>query len=360
MYTERLSRVRKAMEHSCLDVILLSIGPELPWLTGYRAFPLERLTMLVLPISDTPKLFVPSLEAPRVEVPEELFSVRAWKETEDPVALVAEELRGSQYIAITDQTWSRFLLELQERCESCEFSSSGSLFGELRAQKDEHEIAALRAAARGVDAVVEEMRSRPFSGRSEVDVARELRERIVEHGHEHPDFWIVASGPNGASPHHDASDRIIQEGDVVVCDFGGTMKGYCSDITRVFSVGEPSGEVKEVFEIVRTAQQAGFEAATVGTPASAVDAAARNVIVDAGFGERFVHRTGHGIGIDVHEDPYIVATNDKPLQSGNVFSIEPGIYLLGKFGVRLEDIVVATGTGPVRLNEVSHDLAIVS
>ncbi len=205
------------------------------------------------------------------------------------------------------------------------------------------------------------MRLEPFAGRTELDVHRELVERMLAAGHERANFAIVAAGENAASPHHDpAATRVITDGDIVLCDFGGTMGGYCSDITRMFHVGDPGVEVRDVYAVLAAAQEAGVRAATVDTACAAVDAAARRVITDAGFGEYFVHRVGHGIGTEAHEDPYIVAGNDRPLQVGNVFSVEPGIYFPDRFGMRLEDIVVATATGPLRLNDAPRDIAIVA
>jgi Xaa-Pro aminopeptidase len=182
---------------------------------------------------------------------------------------------------------------------------------------------------------------------------------MLERGHERANFAIVASGPNGASPHHEPGDRVIGDGDVVLCDFGGARHGYCSDITRMFVVGEPSAEVRDVYAVLVEAQEQAVRAATVGSACEVVDATARGVISDAGFGELFIHRTGHGIGVEAHEEPYIVAGNTLPLAPGHAFSVEPGIYFPGRFGLRLEDIVVATDDGPQRLNEAPRDLAVV-
>jgi Xaa-Pro aminopeptidase len=198
-----------------------------------------------------------------------------------------------------------------------------------------------------------------FAGRRELDVAADLAESLRAHGHETVEFTIVGSGPNGASPHHEAGEREIRPGDAVVLDFGGRMAGYCSDITRTVVVGEPEPELVRVHGIVRAAQQAGVEAVAPGVPCEAVDAAARAVIEEAGFGEAFMHRTGHGIGLDVHEPPYIVAGNRTPLEPGMTFSVEPGIYLAGRFGVRIEDIVAVTRDGVERLNEAPRELATV-
>ena len=242
---------------------------------------------------------------------------------------------------------------------STEFVTSHDVVGPLRIVKDEDEVNRLRDAARAVDEIATELRNWPFVGRREVDVHREIVERMLDLGHERANFAIVGSGPNAASPHHEPGDRVIREGDTIVCDFGGTMRGYCSDITRTFVVGAPPSEVSDAYAVLIDAQEAGVRAARVGEHCEAVDAAARRVIADAGLGEYFVHRTGHGIGMEAHEDPYIVAGNELALAPGHAFSIEPGIYVPGRFGMRLEDIVVATAGGPERLNHAPRELAVV-
>jgi Xaa-Pro aminopeptidase len=342
-----------------VDVLLLSTGADLPWLTGYEALETERLTMLVLPRDGDATMVVPRLEAARVRELPDAFSIVAWDETDDPVDVVARLAGAPGTAAIGDHTWARFLLDLQRALPRTSFQRASTVTGPLRMVKDATEVDALRAAARAVDAVVGQMRARPFGGRTESDVHRELVQRMLDAGHERANFAIVGSGPNGASPHHEAGTRVIEPGDVVVCDFGGSMRHYCSDITRLFVVGEPAAEVRDTYTVLVVAQDQAVRAARVGTPGEDVDATARRIIADAGFGDRFIHRTGHGIGVETHEDPYIVAGNSTPLQSGNAFSVEPGIYLPGRFGLRVEDIVVATPDGPERLNQAPRDLAVV-
>lgn len=363
---DRAARVRAALAAHDVDVLLLSVGADLPWLTGYEAMPLERLTMLVMPRSGDATLVVPRLEAPRVMPRPELFDVRAWDETEDPLAIVAERCGASgplRRAAVGDRTWARFVLGLQERCPGVAFVVAGEILGPLRAVKEPEEIEALQRAAAAADRVAAQLQGGgvPLVGRTEAAVSADLAARLLAEGHDRVNFAIVASGPNGASPHHDPGPRVIRPGDVVLCDFGGTMDGYCSDITRCVVAGgtEPEPLVHEAYSVLRAAQAAGVEAAAVGVTCEAVDAAARRVITDAGFGDAFVHRTGHGIGVEEHEDPYLVAGNAAPLVAGNAFSVEPGIYLTGRFGLRLEDIVVATEAGPRRLNRADHDLVIV-
>ncbi|HLJ08084.1 MAG TPA: Xaa-Pro peptidase family protein [Acidimicrobiia bacterium] len=363
MFADRIARARRRMEELGVDVLLLSVGADLPYFTGYTAMPLERLTMLVLPRDGEATLVVPALEAPRVEERPEAFTTRPWGETEDPVAIVAALARAgagpTPRAAIGDRTWATFLLGLQEALPQSAFLPASRVTAPLRAVKDDAEIDALRAAARVVDAVALAMRERPFAGRTEADISRELVDRMLEGGHERANFAIVASGPNAASPHHEPGDRVVAAGDSVVCDFGGTMAGYCSDITRTFVVGQPGGELADLYEVLFRAQEEGVRAARVGVSCEAVDAAARTVIGAAGYGDYFIHRTGHGIGLEEHEEPYLVSGNATPLAPGHAFSVEPGIYLPGRCGARIEDIVVATEHGPERLNEAPRELAVV-
>jgi len=343
---ERIARVRARMDDLDVDALLLSVGPDLPYLLGYEAMPLERLTMLVLAKRGDARLVVPRLEAPRVTARPQLFELVAWDETDDPVAIVAGIVgRGVARAAIGDHTWARFVLELQRALPGTTFVPASVVTAPIRMVKDAGEIAALQRAAEAVDVIAAEMRTRPFAGRTELDVHRELVERMLALGHERANFAIVAAAEHAASPHHEPSaERVIRDGDIVLCDFGGTMRGYCSDITRMFHVGEPHAEVRDVYDVLAQAQ----------------DAAARRVIAAAGYGDSFVHRVGHGIGTEAHEDPYMVAGNSLPLVPGHVFSVEPGIYFPGRYGMRLEDIVVATIDGPLRLNNAPRDLAVVS
>lgn len=366
MHADRLARVRAAMDAQQVDVLLLSVGADLPWLTGYEAMPLERLTMLVVPRDGDATLVVPRLEAPRVVERPEVFAVRTWDETDDPVALVADLAGPARVAAIGNHTWAQFLVALLDRLPGTTFSTASEVTGPLRAVKDAAEIDALRRAGAAADRVAAALQAGeiPLVGRTEAEVSAELGRRLLAEGHQRVNFAIVAAGANAASPHHEPGDRVIAPGEVVLCDFGGTFPaeggaGYCSDITRCVSIGEPPTEVAEAYAVLREAQAAGVAAGVAGTPAEAVDAAARGVIEAAGYGEWFIHRTGHGIGVEAHEDPYLVAGNATPLVAGNAFSVEPGIYRPGRFGLRLEDIVVAGATAPDPLNTVDHDLVVV-
>lgn len=338
------------------DVLLLSVGADLPYLTGYAAMPLERLTMLVVTLTDA-MLVVPELEAPRVEAGP--FDVRVWGESDDPIELVADVAGDPSVAAVGDQTWSVFLMALQARMDSAVFRSATPLMSRLRIQKDPDEIECLRRAAQATDRVVERLADSAMSGLTERQLARRVRDWVIEEGHDAATFAIVGSGPNGASPHHEPTDREISAGDVVVIDFGGTVSGYHSDETRTFVVGAPSSEQSEVHGVVLEANSAAHAVAGPDVLAADVDAAARRIIDEAGYGEYFIHRTGHGIGLDAHEDPYLVGHNDAALERGMAFSIEPGIYLPGRLGVRVEDIVVVGEDGVESLNDADRSLMVV-
>ena len=365
---QRLERVRSAMGDAGIDVLLLSLGADLPWLTGYEAMPLERLTMLVLPRQGSATLVVPRLEAPRVREMPELFGLRPWAESEDPFRLVADLVGPATRLAVSDRAWAGAVLRLQSELPGASWVPASSVTGPIRAVKDAAEVACLQAAAAAADRVAAQLQAGeiPLVGRTEAQVSAEIGARLRAEGHYKVNFAIVGSGPNSASPHHDAGPRVIGAGEMVVCDFGGTLAlddegpGYCSDITRTVVTGEPTPEMMAMYEVLFEAQAAGVAAAVTGTACEAVDAAARDVITAAGYGPRFIHRTGHGIGLEEHEEPYVVAGNRTPLQPGHAFSVEPGIYLEGRFGARLEDIVVATTTGPDALNRIDHTLAVVA
>ena len=358
MYRQRLDRVRAAMGEQDVDVLLLSVGHDLPYLTGYSAMPLERLTMLVVPLDGEATLVIPRLEAPRVVEQPGVFSLLAWDETDNPIDRVAALAAGATTAAVGDQMWARFLVELLPALPGVTYRRAVDVVGPLRMVKDHAEIAALAAAGAAADRVAAQLHGGEIElvGRTEAQVSADVSARLIAEGHDKVNFAIVAAGENAASPHHHPGDRVIAAAEIVLCDFGGTMDGYCSDTTRCVFTGDVPGDVVEAYAVLHEAQAAGVAAATVGTSCADVDRAARDVITDAGYGEYFVHRTGHGIGMEEHEDPYIVAGNDRPLAAGHAFSIEPGIYLPGRWGMRLEDIVVAADDGPRPLNTSNHDL----
>ena len=346
------------METLGVDALLLSLGADLPWLTGYEAMPLERLTMLVLRADEPATLVVPALEAPRVTEAPESFELRPWQETEDPLEIVAGLVGDRRSLAVSDRTWATFLVQLQARLPKAEWGMSSTVTGPLRAVKDADEVAALRRAAEAADRVAQQLLAGdiPLIGRTEAEVSADIAARLRAEGHHRVNFAIVASGPNAASPHHEPSQRPISPGESVVCDFGGTLNGYCSDITRTVFTGPAPSEFRDLYRVLQDAQAAAVAAAEVGTPCEDVDGVARRLIDEGGYGPYFIHRTGHGIGIEEHEDPYLVAGNCEPLRPGHAFSVEPGIYVPGRWGARIEDIVVAADGGPEPLNTALHEL----
>jgi Xaa-Pro aminopeptidase len=367
LFSARLDRVRSSMASSGVDVLMLSVGADLPWLTGYHAMPLERLTMLVVPAEGDATMLVPRLEVPRVVPRPGVFDIVGWDETDDPVELTARLAGPARTVAVGDQMWARFLVDLLPLMPAAGWRRASTIVGPLRAVKDADEIDALRQAAEAVDRIAAALQGGeiPLVGRTEAEVSAELGRRILAEGHERVNFAIVAAGANAASPHHHAGSRVIQPNEVVLCDFGGTFPGgdhglgYCSDITRCVYTGEPPAEFRELYSVLQDAQAKAVAAAVAGTPAADVDGVARDLIASGGFDGYFIHRLGHGIGVEEHEDPYLVASNPEPLVAGNAFSVEPGIYVPERWGARIEDIVVATPDGPLALNRANHDLAVV-
>jgi len=361
--SDRLSHARKAVADAGLGALLVTPGPDLRWLTGYEALPLERLTCLVLPSDGEPFLVAPGLEVPAVQasgVPGLGIEVLGWGETEDPYALIAGRVGRISSVGLANRMWAEQVLRFRRELDRSEQVTAGTVLRPLRLLKQPDEVAALRRAAQAIDAVHARMGEWLRPGRTEREVGRDIADAIIAAGHSTVNFIIVGSGPNGASPHHDTSERVIERGDPVVVDIGGTMPdGYCSDCTRTYVTGgEPDPEFARYYEVLLEAQKRSCDAVRPGVSAASIDAAARDVIAAAGYGEHFIHRTGHGIGLEEHEEPYIVEGNDVILEPGMSFSIEPGIYLSGRHGARIEDIVAVTAEGVERLDTVSRELVV--
>ena len=359
VFASRRERAGAALRERGLAALLLSPGSDLAYLSGYRIFGSERLTCLVIPASGAPTLVVPELESERAKAAAPDLAQRTWQETDDPAALVASLVTSKGDVAIADQMWALFTLRLQAALAR-RFTLASELTRELRMRKDASERDALATVGAQADAAYRAIATRSFEGQSELEIGAQLAALLRKEGHDEVAFTIVASGPNGASPHHQTGARTIGKGDLVVLDFGGTHAWYCSDITRTVSVGAPNDEAVKVHDTVRRAQEAGYGAAREGATCESVDAASRQVIADAGYGAYFIHRTGHGIGLDGHEHPYLVSGNAERLEPGMAFSIEPGIYIPGRFGVRIEDIAIIGRDGRAEpLNNADHALAVV-
>ena len=366
-FTARLARTRDATRVAGLDALLITPSPDLRYLLGVAGASHERLTCLVLPADGDPVLVVPALERPGLDgtpVLELGLEIAEWTDGQDPYALVAAVLRRSRSLVtragVGDAMPAAHVLALRDALPACQQKLASTVLAQLRMRKDGAEIAALTVAGEAIDRVHARMGEWLRVGRTEAQVGADVAAAIVEEGHTSAAFVIVGSGPNGASPHHDVSARVLAPGDVVVVDIGGpTPEGYFSDCTRTYSLGDPADTDADLaYAVLQSAQNAAVAAVGPGVTAEEVDAAARVPITEAGFGQQFIHRTGHGIGLDVHEQPYIVAGNDLVLEPGMAFSIEPGIYFRGHWGARIEDIVVVTESGVTRLNQRPRDLAV--
>ncbi|MGH8909505.1 MAG: M24 family metallopeptidase [Egibacteraceae bacterium] len=361
-----LDRASAQMAASGVDALLIGAGADLRYLIGYHALPLPRLTLLIARADGQHALVVPRLERPRAEQSGagSRVAIHDFEETDDPFALVARLLDGvppGTTLAVGDRLWSTFLLGLQSALPEAKWTRASRVTRELRMRKAPEEIDALRRAAQAIDRVHARVPGFLRPGRTEAEAGRDIADAILEEGHQEVNFVIVGSGPNGASPHHETGDRVLADGDPVVVDIGGTLDGYCSDCTRDYLIGAtaPAGYA-EAHAALEAAQDAACRAVRPGVTAESIDAVARDLLTEAGYGEAFVHRTGHGIGLDEHEEPYIVAGNDLALELGMAFSIEPGVYLEGRFGMRIEDIVVVTHDGGERLNLLDRGVVAVT
>lgn len=357
----RRARAAVRCREAGVAALLLAPGSDLTYLSGYRIVSSERLTCLVLASDGAATLVVPELEAPRAAAAAPDLAQATWTETADPYARAASLVTQPGAIAVSDEMWASFALRLQAALPDRSFRAASQITRELRMRKDRAELDALRVVAAAADRAYLRGLALQFAGRTEREVAVELAAVLRDEGHEEVSFTIVAAGENGASPHHQTGSRQVSAGDAVVLDFGGTLAGYGSDITRTVHVGDrPDPEIVRVHDVVRRAQEAGYAAARDGATAQSVDAAARSVISDAGYGDFFIHRLGHGIGLDGHEHPYLVSGNEQRLEPGMAFSIEPGVYLPGRFGVRIEDIAIIGEDGRCEgLNRVDRALATV-
>jgi Xaa-Pro aminopeptidase len=370
-FEARLSAAATAAATAGFDALLIGVGADLRYLIGYNAHESERLTLLVVPRQGPPAIVVPLLEKPAAEAGSRVsLRIETWTETERPEEVVArlvhQAAASPSRLGVSDRLWSLHLLRLQEALSGATFGSATIALRKLRMTKDADEAALLHLAAEAADRVVDQIAAGSLVGRTESDVAREVRDRLLAEGHDTADFAIVASGPNSASPHHEVSDRVIQAGEPIVLDIGGTLGGYGSDITRTLWVtgGDPQNgpgeEYRHLYAVLHAAQAHATNVVRPGIACEAVDAAAREIVAAEGYGEAFLHRTGHGIGLEGHEEPYLVAGNDEPLGEGMAFSVEPGIYLEGRYGARIEDIVLCGPDGPIPLNTTGRDLRVVA
>ncbi|HET9169084.1 MAG TPA: Xaa-Pro peptidase family protein [Actinospica sp.] len=361
--TDRLERARAAASAAGLDALIVTPGADLRYLTGYNALPMERLTCLLLPVAGDPVLIAPQLEVPAAYASPAGklgIEIAGWQETQNAYGFAASRLpRGLGVIGVDDHMWAEKLFGFRDALPGVRQELAATVLSDLRMRKTPEEVEALRRAGDAIDRVHARMGEWLRAGRTERQVGQDIADAILAEGHERVDFVIVASGPNGASPHAEVSDRVIERGEPVVVDIGGTMPdGYCSDSTRNYVLGEPPAEYADYYAVLLAAQRAQTEAVRPGITAEQLDAVGRDAITEAGYGAYFVHRTGHGIGLETHEEPYIVSGSGRPLEPGMAFSVEPGIYLPERHGARIEDICVCTEDGGDRLNLTSRELQI--
>ncbi|AHH18206.1 putative dipeptidase [Nocardia nova SH22a] len=362
IYGKRLERAAELTRAAHLDALLITPGPDLRYLLGSTAQSFERLTCLVIPASgETPSVVVPKLELASLDdsaAAELGVHLVPWVDGVDPYGVVKATLNAGARVAVADAMPALHLLPIANALTALPVSAT-PILRRTRMIKDEAEIDALRRAGAAIDRVHARMGEWLRVGRTEAEVASDISDAIIEEGHDGVEFVIVGSGPNGAVPHHEHSDRVLEPGDVVVIDIGGPVApGYFSDSTRTYVLGEPAPEIAESYAVLERAQAAAVAAVRPGVTAESVDAAARDLLSEAGFGDAFIHRTGHGIGLSVHEEPYIVAGNDIVLAAGMAFSVEPGIYFPGEWGARIEDIVIVTEDGGEAVNHRPHGLTV--
>lgn len=361
-YQARLRRVQTNLVDAGNDVLFITPGADLRYLIGYDALPLERLTCLAIRSTGDVSLIVPELERPAAlasGVDALGINLVAWSETQNPYEVFAQHIGSVTRPLVGNLMWAEKAFNLRDAF-GAEPALAGQLLANLRAVKSQDEIDALHEAGAAIDKVHALVPSFLRVGRTEREVGRDIADAIIQAGHATVDFVIVGSGPNGASPHHELSDRVINAGEPIVVDIGGSMpSGYCSDSTRMYSIGVPESHYLEKYAVLKAAQQAQLDAAAPGMTPEALDEVGRSILRDAGLGDHFIHRTGHGIGLETHEDPYIVEGNVSPLVPGNAFSIEPGFYFDGKYGARIEDIVTCNENGIANTNNSTRDFVVV-
>ena len=352
------SRLRALMRDDALDAVIVGPSASFRQLMGRSANLTERMVALILTADDA-VLVVPRLQEPLyTHLP---ITLATWDEHEDPTISACRILsdRNCRTVGVNKEFWSGFLMRMQRHAQDVTFRETAAL--ELaRAIKTPEEVEALRRAAHRIDTVWERfVNEQPvLTGKTELELRAAINAYMLDAGFSSIAWVDVGAGANGASSLHHGSDYVIRFGDPVVFDFAGVFEGWYADICRVASAGPPAQDYLEAYDILLEAQEAAFQAIRSGVAASAPDEAARSILTAAGFGDAFTHRVGHGIGLDAHEEPYLVRGNTLTLAAGMVMSDEPGIYLPGRWGMRVEDIVALTPDGPVRLNRASRSIAI--
>jgi Xaa-Pro aminopeptidase len=364
--TDRITRLQDAMRARGLDAVAVACGANLFYLAGLDFHTKLRLTLALFPAEGQPALVLPQMEAARAGAAARLpLRLYPWGDAEGPAGAIAQAasdlgLEGGR-IGVEHTVMRVFELRaLEEAAPGCRVEDATPVLAGMRMVKDTEELAAMRQAVRVIEEALRAALAQAKAGITERELA-DLWERGIRAAGCGASFaTTVASGPNGANPHHASGDRRLQVGDLVVLDGGAVYDGYASDITRTVAVGQVSDEARRVYELVLRANEAGRAAAAQpGATGESIDAAARGVIEAGGYGQQFIHRTGHGLGIDVHEPPFIVAGSREPLPAGATFTVEPGVYLQGRLGVRIEDDIVLTSDGAESLTTFPRELTVI-
>ncbi len=366
MDSNRLNQLSTQLQKTDIDAIILNPGPSMSYFTGLHFHLMERPTIFILDRKGQAGIILPELEASKVKAV--LPDLTCFSYGDNPATWLStiqtalKSFKMASPVIGIEPIRLRYLElnYIQQALESPRFISAEKVFSNLRIQKDQGEIDLMRRAVEIAEKAF--LKTLPVirPGISERIIAAELTVQMLREGSdpEFPFAPIIASGPNSANPHAMPTDRLVQQGDMVVIDWGASYQGYISDLTRTVAIGAPDPELLQIYETVKRSNQAGRKSAKPGIPAGDVDRAGRQVIHDAGFGEYFTHRIGHGIGLEAHEDPYMFAENDLLLTPGMTFTVEPGIYLPGKGGVRIEDDMVITGNGSESLSTLDRELII--
>jgi len=362
---KRIEECQALMRKGGFDLLILSPSFDMYYFSGFRDEAGERMLLLLIPADGSPIFIAPQLYEEHIKRDSFVQNVRIWKDSADPTELLSNTLRQLRLrnlrILVDDDMRAVFLLSLKSILPHCEFTPASTVISCLRIRKSMEEIERLERASSIADKVFDAVSKLDITGMTEVELAAQLEYEMKRWDARKVAFeTLVAAGLNGALPHHRAGTRIIEEGDVVVIDYGCRWQGYCSDITRTIVCKAPTNKVREVYDIVKLSQEAAFQSVKPGIAAEEIDRVARAIITEKGYGEYFIHRTGHGIGLAVHEPPYIVEGNNTTLEEGMTFTVEPGIYLPGQFGVRIEDIILVTSEGGRRLNNCSRELQVVN
>jgi Xaa-Pro aminopeptidase len=359
----RLNRAQNEMSSFGIDGLCLSPGPDLRYFIDYEAKDLERITCLIISSNKDPILLVPRLE----KLPAQAsgagrigLEIRTYGEFDDPYSIIANFLQGANSIAVDDRMWAIKAKGIENAMPDVNFGTAGKFTSKLRSVKSQYEIEALKRVSQSIDNVHVQVPNLIKAGRTELEIARDIGALILENGHAKVDFIIVAAGANSASPHHEPTNKVIEAGEVVVVDIGGTShEGYCSDCTRTYALDGIQDQFVSQYNVLLEAQKLAVEAVRAGIKPSVIDAACRDHLTHNGLGEYFIHRTGHGIGVETHEEPYIGSALHEPILQNQVFSVEPGFYIEQLHGARIEDIVVATNDSVISLNNVSRELRII-